>query len=201
MLPVIKLIFILLFISAPVAVNAQDKFPFEWNGRTFIDSLEAAGITKIISYKDYYPGSEVIFEEGQPQCDPETEYYDLYIFWQDAEATMAKSFNNCYQYRTAEIGKDSLFPFVWNNLANFKSEQLRINKRKEKQKSIILEVHTDLTDIAIRNGSTAVLYHFDASEIANNPKVYQDYSNSKLFQLNSLCNTYIKNYHLLLKGG
>ena len=195
-----RLLSILLFSFAAFASQAQDRFPFQWNGKTFIDSLKASGIKDIISVKQYAPGSEIIFNEPQPACNTGGTYYKLYIVWKDNAQTKAKAFNNCFSYGTVSLAHDSIFLYSALYMPQLKTEQSSIRNKKEKGKApFIVTAHSDITDVAVINAKSQLRFSFDEEEIQDNPLVYKNFNQSKLYQLKRLSEDLISNYYAALK--
>lgn len=78
---------IIVFLVLNFKCLSQDKYPFNWDGISLIDSLTKSEVERIVSYKNYYPGAEMIFDNKEDECYPEDIYYELYIFWQSNKTT------------------------------------------------------------------------------------------------------------------
>jgi hypothetical protein len=177
-----RTLFLLIFLIVALNCQSQDKYPFNWTGNSFIDSLKSTGVTKIVSFKEYFPGAKILFDNPELACDSEDIYYDLYIVWVEKGVTNFKRFNNCFEFSTQRSDTIKLFDFIAKNKETIKVENQQIEKRK-KNKTLTLLSHSNRIELNIFTDGSQNSYYVDEAVVTMNDKVYVNFENSKLFEL------------------
>jgi hypothetical protein len=180
-----RTLLLLFFLVAAFSCKSQDKHSFNWNGNSFIDSLRSTGVTNLISFKEYFPGAKIIFDNPELACESEDIYYNLYLVWLEDEVIKLKRFNNCFEFSTIQSDTIKLFDFIANNREAMKLENQQIEKRK-KGNTLTLISHSNRIDLSIYTKGRKENYHIDETVVELNDKVYGDFKNSKLFELINL---------------
>lgn len=175
----------LLFLMVALSCKSQDKYPFNWNGNLLIDSLRSTGVTKIVSFKEYFPGAEILFDNPEFACESENIYYNLYLVWLENGVTKLKRFDNCFEFSIKQSDTIKLFDFIAKNREAIKLENQQIRKRK-KDNTLTLISHSNRIDLSIYTEGRKEDYFVDETMVELNEKVYTDFKNSKLFELINL---------------
>jgi hypothetical protein len=180
-----KIILSLLFLMVAFSCKSQDKFPFDWDGKSFIDSLRSKGITNIVSFKEYFPGAERLWDNPELACESEDIYYDLYFVWLEKDVAKLKKFNNCFEFNAQQSDTVKLFDFIVKNGQAIYLENQQIEKRK-KSATLVLVSHSNQMDLSIYTGDKQESYHVDETVVKLNKKVYGDFKKSKMYELMNL---------------
>jgi hypothetical protein len=125
----------------------QDKFLFDWNGKSFIDTLKSNGVDTVCTIKNCCIGSLSITENDIDSiCDnKDWRYFDLFVFWKQKGKDYYKKFNNCFNYETKQLDSIGFLNYFIDNQAMLQNEKVE-----------------QATGIEISNGDTTfIIYDVD----------------------------------------
>lgn len=89
----------------------------------FTEELKAQGFEKIGYTKHYCPGYYRIWKPGE-RCDYSTEYYQVYVFWEDSLVSFVKKFDNCGAYTSVQMSNSPFFDFFEDNTDGIMGEMV-----------------------------------------------------------------------------
>jgi hypothetical protein len=186
-----KTLLSLLLLAISFNCKSQDKYPFSWDGKSFIDSLRLNGVTSIVSFKEYFPGAEILFDQPELTCESENYYYELYIVWQEKGVNKLKKFNNCFEFSTQQFDNNQLFEFIAKNGQVIKMESQQIEKRKNGY-ALVHVSHSNRIDLNVYSENSHDNYYVDETVAKLNESIYVDFEKTKLFKLISLMKDFTK---------
>src|SRR5690606_10071816 len=91
----------------------------------FVTQLENKGASKIGHAKQYCIGSVYTWHDENYRCDYDLIYYRLYLFWQNADSTFVKLFDNCGEFSQNRIAESDFLNFSFDNREKIISEEIK----------------------------------------------------------------------------
>lgn len=89
----------------------------------FMDQLQAQGFERMGYARHYCVGYNYIFKPGE-KCDYNENYYQVYVFWEDSNASFVKKFDNCGPYTMVQMSASPFFDAFEDNMGTIPAEEL-----------------------------------------------------------------------------
>jgi hypothetical protein len=125
----------------------QDKFSFDWNGKSFIDTLKSNGVDTVCTLKSLCTSPWTIPENDTDSIcrNKDWRYFELFVFWKQKGKDYYKKFNNCFEFETKQLDSIGFINYFIDNQAELLKEKVE-----------------SATGIEINNGDTTfILYDVD----------------------------------------
>lgn len=121
--------FILIIVLGLLNVSSfsQDKFLFEWDGKSFIDTLKSNDVDTVCTIRNCCIGSISINENDIDSiCDKKDwRYFDLYVFWRQKGRDYMKKFNNCFEFEAIQLDSIKFLNYFIDNQSVLFKEKLK----------------------------------------------------------------------------
>ena len=104
----------------------QDKFLFDWNGKSFIDTLKSNGVDTVCTIKSYCVGCKIKWDNEAEVCEnKDWRYFNLLVFWKHSGINYYKKFNNCFEYETKQLDSIGFLDYFIDNRAVISKEKIK----------------------------------------------------------------------------
>ena len=166
----------------------------EKNVKQKITELNKKNINYIL-FKKYYNYFGLLSSINSYQnCNNCTSNTFYYVLWRENNKNWIQKFDQCGFFYSKELNETSIIDFASSNLNEMKNENVKFYEIGGGK--IKFEIHSELRDLIIRNGSKFLHKNFDVLSLANDekiPNINYDYNNNlKLVKLNKLISNEIK---------
>ena len=150
-----------------VQTFSQDRYSFDWNGKSLIDSLKKEKIDSIYTVKSHCTGVlQLSKNDNNPICDhKDWRYFDLYVFWIHNGEKFVKKFNNCFEYEKVQLDSIGFLKYYNKNRKSFVSEKIKSAKAIKVVNDDIVVITYDVDDYCKLDLSFAINNRIFRTEI------------------------------------